>query len=70
MIDPTDFDFESLDFQKVLPQNKINAPIYQSSSPNTNKSFIVPVVVILFVIGAIVVASNFYNEIQNEKNLN
>jgi hypothetical protein len=36
MIDPTDFDFESLDFQKVLPQNKINAPIYQSSSPNTN----------------------------------
>ena len=70
MIDPTNFNFDTLDFPKVVPQNKINAPINQSSSPNKNKSFIVPVVVILFVIGAIVVGRNFYKEIQNEKNLN
>ena len=70
MIDPTNFNFDSLDISK-LPQNKINAPINQSSSPNKNKSFIVPVVVIMLVIGVIVVGRNFYNDFfQNEKNLN
>lgn len=71
MIDPTNFNFDTLDFPKVVPQNKINAPINQSSSPNKNKSFIVPVVVIMLVIGVIVVGRNFYNDFfQNEKNIN
>lgn len=71
MIDPTNFNFDTLDFPKVVPQNKFNAPINQLSSPNKNKSFIVPVVVIMLVIGVIVVGRNFYNDFfQNEKNLN
>lgn len=69
MIDPTNFNFDSLDIPKVLPQNKFNDSLSQSSSSITNKSIIVPVVVILFVIGAIVVAMDLYNEIQNEKHI-
>lgn len=69
MIDPTNFNFDSLDISKVLPQNKFNDSLPQSSSSITNKSIIVPVAVILFVIGAIVVAMNLYNEIQNEKHI-
>jgi hypothetical protein len=61
MIDPTDFNFDTLDIPKIVP------PLPQSPSPNTKKSFIVPVVLILFGIGAIAVAMNLYNEIQNEK---
>jgi hypothetical protein len=70
MIDPTNFNFDSLDIPKVVPPNKFNAPLPQSSSSNTKKSFIVPVVLILFGIGAIAVAAKLYNEIENEKNLN
>jgi hypothetical protein len=66
MIDPTNFNFDSLDFPKVVPQNKLNVPLPQSSSPNTKKSIILPVVLIALGIGALALGVHLYNEHKKE----